>query len=1207
MQILDETLVLSASDVTLGATCELALLDLLDRRLGRTSLLTDPLRTDPDAMLMRAAALGEAHERRFLAQVRADHGAHDPVTGRGVVELPGTPGRTVSELLARREDSFAALAGGADAVYQAEMFDGSFSGRADFLLASPEGWVVIDTKLARRAKVTAILQLAAYAHALTRAGAHVAPEAVLVLGDGTQSRHRTDDIVPVYLQRRARVESLLAEHRARKTAASWSLPGLARCGTCEVCEQWIAHDRDLLLVAGLRPSQRARLVAAGLTTIDELAASEAPVTGLSAHALETLRAQARLQVRQTPPDGPAPLLPDGRPDVAAEVFDPSVLGQLPPRSAGDLFFDFEGDPLWVGEEPDDWGLEYLWGMVAEPTSDDEAPPFTALWAHDRASEKTTLLTFLELVTARRLQFPTMHVYHYAPYEPAALKRLAGRHGVGEDLLDDLLRAGVFVDLYATVRGAIRISQSSYSIKKLEPLYSPGGREGVTNAADSIAEYAEACALRDAGHLEAYARRLEAIAEYNTDDCISTRDLRLWLDERAAEHGVVPSGGAVTATDGAEPPEVSPEARHLAEVEDALLRTAGEDPAHRPPDAQALAMLAAALKYHRREVRPAWWEHFDRLLTPIDEWTSRAVVRPGSYDGVPAVMPEPWVPPEGTKRTSTRQVVLRAELEPGSDVRPGASMWAVYPPGVDDSFGTAGDGTLTWHSKVTVDDVETHGTISTLTVTERTKSGVSGWAAAPLALVPVVIDLGKQPAAAILRLADRVVAGLGDAVGTPALPRLAMLDLLRRIPPRLRADAHFPTAAEREADLIGALTRTVLALDDSYLAVQGPPGTGKTYTGSRVIAKLVAAGWTIAVVAQSHAVVENMLAGIVAAGVDRADVGKKNAQGDTDDHPWTRLTDSASGSIEAFLADHAGRGCVVGGTTWTFCAPKNAPADGYDLLVVDEAGQFALANTLAVAGAARNVMLLGDPQQLPQVTQGTHPEPVDTSALGWLMNGHATLPEHLGFFLAESWRMHPALCEPVSRLSYERRLHSRPGVPEHRSLVGTHPGITVVEIDHAGRTTASPEEAAAVVDVVRSVVGATWIPGKDQPGRLATDADVIVVAAYNAHVQLVRDALDTAGFAGTRVGTVDRFQGQEAPVAIVSFATSSADDAARGMTFLLDRHRVNVAVSRAQHHAVIVRSTRLTEHLPTSPAALADLGAFIGLTAPIAPAASPRPS
>lgn len=1198
MRILDDALVLSASDVTLGATCELALCDLLDRRLGREPALPAAEPADPDVMLARAAVLGEAHEQRHLARLRAEHGAYDAATGRGVVELPGTPGRTAAELRSRREASFAALAGGADVVYQAEMFDGTFSGRADFLLASDDGWVVVDTKLARRAKVTAVLQLAAYAHALRTAGVRVAPEAVLLLGDGTESRHRVDDVIPVYLRRRARVEALLAEHRAGGTAVTWQTPGLTRCGTCDVCEAWVAHERDLLLVAGLRTPQRARLHAAGITTIDELAASDGPVPGVAAGTLAMLRAQARLQVRQDPPDSPGPLLPDGRPAVVAEVFDPAVLAQLPPRSAGDLYFDFEGDPLWVGDEPDDWGLEYLWGMVAEPTTDGEAPPFTALWAHDRTSEKRALLDFLELVTARRAQFPDMHVYHYAPYEPAALKRLAGRHGVGEDMLDDLLRAGVLVDLYATVRGALRISQPSYSIKKLEPLYSAEGREGVTSGADSIVEYAEACALRDAGHHDAFEHRLEAIAAYNKDDCVSTRDLRLWLDARAAEHGIVPSGGKVAAHEGAEPLEPTPEARHLAHIEATLLAAAGDDPVHRTADEQALAMLAAGLRFHKREVRPAWWEHFDRLLTPVDEWTSRSVVRPGSYDGRPAVMAGPWVPPEGRRTTSTRQVVLHAELEPGSDVRPGTTLWAVYPPGVDDSFGTAGEGTLTWHTKVTVDDVETHGAISTITVTETTKANVEGWSENPLALVPEVVDLGKQPSAAILRLAERVVAGLGPPSDAPVLPRLAVLDLLRRVPPRLQAGATFPTAAEREADLVDAITRTVLALDDSYLAVQGPPGTGKTFTGSRVVARLVAEGWKIAVVGQSHAVVENMLAGIVAAGVPRGDVGKKNATGDQGEHPWTRLTDAASSSVASFLDDHAARGCVVGGTQWTFCAEKNAPPGGYDLLVIDEAGQFALAATLAVAGAARNVMLLGDPQQLPQVTQGTHPEPVDTSALGWLMDGHATLPDHLGFFLAESWRMHPAVCGPVSRLSYERRLRSRPGVPEHRSLIGTAPGVHLVEVEHTGRATASPEEAAAVVDVVRDVVGSTWIPGKDEPGRVATDEDVIVVAAYNAQVQLVREALDRAGFEGTRVGTVDRFQGQEAPVAVVTFATSSAEEAARGMTFLLDRHRVNVAVSRAQHHAVLVRSTHLVDHLPTTPAALADLGAFLGLTDPL---------
>jgi superfamily I DNA and/or RNA helicase len=269
-------------------------------------------------------------------------------------------------------------------------------------------------------------------------------------------------------------------------------------------------------------------------------------------------------------------------------------------------------------------------------------------------------------------------------------------------------------------------------------------------------------------------------------------------------------------------------------------------------------------------------------------------------------------------------------------------------------------------------------------------------------------------------------------------------------------------------------------------------------------------------------------------------------------------------------------------------------------VIDEAGQFALADTVAVSVAARNLLLLGDPQQLPQVTQGTHPEPVDRSALGWLTDGHDTLPDELGYFLARSWRMHPALCAAVSQLSYDGRLTSVDAAAA-RSLAGIDPGVHCVRVEHTGNAVSSVEEADAVVRLALDVIGRRWHdPRRDAPA-LAIDrplepGDVMVVAAYNAQVWTVRRALDAAGLRAVRVGTVDKFQGQEAPVVLLSMAASSPDDVPRGMEFLLDRNRINVAVSRGQWCAVVVRSTALTDYLPTTPDGLEELGAFIGLCA-----------
>ena len=271
----------------------------------------------------------------------------------------------------------------------------------------------------------------------------------------------------------------------------------------------------------------------------------------------------------------------------------------------------------------------------------------------------------------------------------------------------------------------------------------------------------------------------------------------------------------------------------------------------------------------------------------------------------------------------------------------------------------------------------------------------------------------------------------------------------------------------------------------------------------------------------------------------------------------------------------------------------APAS-LDLLVIEEAGQFNLANTIAVAATARNLLLLGDPQQLPQVSQGTHPEPVDESALGWLIEGNHTLPPERGYFLAHSHRMHPAVCAAVSRLSYDGRLRSNETVTAARCLDGYQPGLRLLTIAHDGNSVDSPEEAQAIVDEARRLLGRDWTDALGVTRPLAP-GDLLVVTPYNAQVVMLRRHLDAAGLGEVRAGTVDKFQGQQAPVVFFSMAASSIDDVPRGISFLLNRNRLNVAVSRAQYAAVIVQSEMLTEYLPGTPHGLVDLGAFLTLT------------
>jgi uncharacterized protein len=1168
----DGTVVYSASDLTVAASCEFGLLRRLDAKLGRIP----PLELPDDAMRERAARLGDRYEAEVLAEMRARFGPWDPATGRGVAEITRPPRAGYADratLAAKHAETVAVLRTGADVVYQAGFFDGRFSGWADFVIRDGPRYAVHDTKLARRAKVSALLQLAAYADQLIASGIEITEHVSLILGDRTVTAHRIDDLLPVYRQRRARLQGIIDEHAAETGSVAWGDERYRACGRCEVCAPEVEARRDVLLVAGLRSAQRPRLHAAGITTIDELAVSDAEVAGIAAGTLAVLRAQARLQVAQDPPAGIPPALPEGTASsggVFYQLFAPDAVGQLPAPDPGDMFFDFEGDPLWSDEAG--WGLEYLFGVVEAPAGPGAEPVFRAFWAHDRAQERQALMEFLAYVERRRADHPGMHIYHYAAYEKTALLRLAGRYGVGEEQVDSLLRDGVLVDLYAAVRACLRVGQRSYSLKKLEPLYMDVERSGdVQTAGESVIEYAEACAVRDAGRLAEWEARLARIADYNAYDCTSTLRLRDWLVARAAEVGVVPIGRRAIA-DGVEPPDViAPERDQLAER---LLAFANADGAgHRTPDQQAIAMLAAAIGYHWREAKPFWWAHFDRLVSEPAEWADRK-----SFLVERAEVSEPWHTPERA-RTPRRVLRLVGRLDPGSMLHAGARVCLLYDAPFPGCLATSADGRRGWTDKAELIAITGDEVRDVLVVSERLGTADTPHDALPMAVAPGLPPRTERIAAAIRLVSETVLAGLEGGAGLPDHPAL---DLLRRRPPRTRTGAlHAVDGVEYGAAILAATAD----LNGSYLAVQGPPGTGKTYLGARVIAALVGRGWKVGVVAQSHAVVENLLREVAVAGVPADRIGKR-PQDALDDVPWQWLpNDRASAE---FLAAPGGR--VIGGTTWDFTHPARVPKP-VDLLVVDEAGQYSLADTIAVSGAAADLLLLGDPQQLPQVTQGQHPAPVDRSALGWLTDGHDTLPENLGFFLAGSWRMHPALCAAVSRLSYEGRLTSVDAAAQ-RSLEGIAPGVSSVLLSHQGNAVASVEEADEVVAQVGAVLGRRW---RDEHGlRPLRQDDVLVVAAYNAQVWTIRRTLAAAGLSDVRVGTVDKYQGQQAVVVIVSLAASSADDVPRGMEFLLNRNRVNVAVSRAQWRAVIVRSDALTDYLPQAPGGLAELGAFLGL-------------
>ncbi|HEY3814541.1 MAG TPA: TM0106 family RecB-like putative nuclease [Caulobacteraceae bacterium] len=789
--------------------------------------------------------------------------------------------------------------------------------------------------------------------------------------------------------------------------------------------------------------------------------------------------------------------------------------RLPRLNDGDLFFDMEGDPLMEG------GLEYLFGF-AHLENDEER--FTPFWAHDRAEEKAGFESAVDFITARLAAYPNAHVYHYAAYEETALKRLAMYHGTREGEVDDLLRQKRLVDLYKVVREAVRTSEPGYSIKNLEAFYLDEARGGsVTTAGESIVVYEAWRALKDPA-------LLEQIAAYNQLDCHSTRLCRDWLvGLRPQEATWRPVGEATPPTE-----------EKVQQRRDADLRTQNLMAALRgggPPDDRSWReLLAHLLEFHRREAKPAYWAKYSRQEMSDQDLLDDA-------DCLALLVADPNRPPRPEKRSK-----IYAFSFPPQDFK----MRVGDSPLRAGSAEPAGD-------IVFIDEDSRRVELKLGPSRALIDDGTS--------LIPEGPVGDRELRAAVYRYADSVVA-------EDSARYTAITDILARRPPRIRGRAPDMPVVGSVIDVIPPTVAALEQLDASYLLIQGPPGTGKTYVSSHTIAALLARGARIGVASNSHKAINHLLTGVEKAagelGVQFRGVKKSSREDQTAaDCPSIEDTMDNARAVDPGFQLYAG-------TAWLFARPE---MDGrLDYLFVDEAGQVSLANIIAMGVSTRNIVLVGDQMQLSQPIQGDHPGGSGISALDHLMGEMATVPPERGVFLGVTRRMHPDVCGFISLAVYDGRLKSYKTAKRQRLILAddaapalTETGLRFQPVDHHGRTQRSPEEAELVLRTFNDLLRSRWIDEEGQE-RPLTAKDILVVSPFNMQVNLLRDRLP----AGARVGTVDKFQGQEGAAVLISLATSSGDDLARKIEFFYSRNRLNVAISRARCLAVIFANPRLLE-------------------------------
>jgi uncharacterized protein len=997
------------------------------------------------------------------------------------------------------------LAEGHDVIYQMPFIHDGVRGTADFLLRveNPESgysdYEPLDSKLARReAKPGHVLQLCFYAEAI-EAKAGLPPKKMhLWLGSGAQEELVVDHYGAYWRRLKKRLLPLLEDQSA--SGATRPEP-CTHCQFCEfqsTCEKQWRDEDSLIFLAGLRAPERSTLEAASIETIVKLSASEEKVDGVDPERFGRLREQAKLQVQGGDPPPFRLIEPD----------DDSPWGhgydELPEPSEGDIFFDLEGHPYWTVQD----GLFFLFGYWLKEGGE---WVYDARWAHDLVEEADRVADAIELFEQRRAQYPDMHVYHYNHTERSSLERLTS--GTELELrFAHLKRSGIFIDLLPVAQNAFQVGVESYGLKHLEKLASFVRNDEIHGGSGAVVAYEAYLEDHDQGHLD-------EIAVYNRDDVCATKALRDWLVDQRPE-------------DREWREAVIPEDDEEALDEELIERLLGYPPGTREH------LLGDLLGYWAREKAAVFPPAFEKLARPVDELLDER----DCITGLRCVKSDEEQMANGNTRFTAEftwpHQFVGSELDE-------ENSFVIGVPGGAACFGT----------RKSIDRAR-----RTLSLTWSVKPDEEPFF--PVSAVAYDwVDPQKKPGA-VAELAQRL---LDPAPGIDPNPTsLALLD--EAAAPSFIPGFSLPGGefSDDPDDIVEMVQR----LDQSAVAIQGPPGTGKTFRGALLIHALITAGKRVGISALSHAAIDNLLTATHQVFSDAGQLSQLSALRKMNPPDASRRLGGvkySNSNSEASKLDPAGTNGfkynLIAGTTWLF-GTEAMRENPVDFLVIDEAGQLALADAVAASTSAKNVVLLGDPLQLPQVSKAAHPNHSGRSVLEHVLGDDVTIPPDRGVFLEETWRMHPDICGFISEQIYDGRLSSEERC-SNQMVVGVGTGLRWIEADHVDRTNEALEEAQLVAAKITELLGIPWINRDGVKAPLAA-ADFMVVAPFNNQRRAIEGLLkQDPKTADIEVGTVDKFQGRQAAVVLYSLTSSSGDDAPRGLGFLLSRNRFNVAVSRAR--------------------------------------------
>ena len=1013
-----------------------------------------------------------------------------------------------------------AMEEGIDIIYQATFLTNKFLGLADFLrkVSYPSklgdySYEVIDTKLAKTTKAKFIVQLAFYSDLLTEIQGVEPHYMHIVLGSHKEDSFRYLDYSKYFKQLQSRF--LQYVDTPIQNIDSYQAP-CAKCGQCkwiDLCTAKWVEDDHLYHVANITGTQINKLHDADITTLEALGtlSESISVPKIEDVSLKKLHHQARLQLKtRKTGERYVEILPQ-------ETGTLRGFARLPKPNEGDMFFDMEGDPLEEG------GLEYLFGLFLFENGKYE---FKTFWAHSRAEEKLAFEAFIDYITLRLVKYPEAHIYHYASYEETAMKKLMTLHGTREAEVDSILRNKKLVDLYKVVKEGIRISEPRYSIKNVEHFYREARSGDVQSAGASIVFYDE---WKKTGNKDI----LKKIADYNFDDVESTYQLREWLlGLRPDNTPWFKESATLENTD------TNPKSEKIQDLESRLmnyrLTLIDNSPENRDAwtdEHEYRELIFFLLDFYRRSDKPQWWAMFDR-----QDATYEALIEDGdALEGLTLDETTPITPINKSLLYTYNYPEQESKLHTGSKCVMVNTL----------------EGVTIYEQDSAIRKIVLKRGAKYEPLPSKISIGLGG---------PIDNEVMRD---GVFRFADSVINNNHRYK--------AVEDFLHRAYPRINGLKLGLPIIDECKELLPQVIDVVGRLNHSYLFLQGPPGAGKTHSASHIIVDLLKQGKSIGVTSNSHKAIINLLQAVEKVAKSESFKFRGGYKG-SEDAESTNL--SIINHPKDYKSVMEGNYQLIAGTAWLFSRPDFDQE--FDYLFIDEAGQVSLANFVAMGISSRNIILMGDQMQLSQPIQGVHPCSSGDSILDYLLKGQATIPPERGIFLKTTYRMHSNITKFISNAFYDGRLESQTHTDNQKLVLNNEAdsalmpvGIRFLDIDHDGCAQSSEVEAIRIAELYNNLLSQSYQDKDSKTHKISVD-DILVVAPFNIQVKLLKEMLPV----DARVGTIDKFQGQEAPVVIVSMTTSSGEYLPRNIDFLFSKNRLNVAISRAKCLAIIVANPKL---------------------------------